>query len=314
MAHDLLAMAFDNSPRRSDPTLNQNIMNRAIEIGMDPYKDSKLFWIAEQSLKSKLPDEWMECTTEEGQVYYFNLRNEDSTWEHPALDHYRQLYQKVKRQQEIPDSPVKTPTLKEPLPDISISPRVPNSNSNSKTNSKSSAKEAWSVEKKKKSSPRGGKGGSESLSPRGTPVPGGAIKPSSSTLTALLDVPESPRLIAAHALKQKRDAEKLGGDAAFWRSRYELKETEVDALAKQVHNLEKDLQVNLLQGARLVDENHKLKLLQEEGAGKLRVKCTNILKHLAKVSYNMFCQVLNILSALEYSTPLNQIELFFYHI
>ena len=58
MAHDLLAMAFDNSPRRSDPTLNQNIMNRAIEIGMDPYQDSKLFWIAEQSLKAKLPDEW----------------------------------------------------------------------------------------------------------------------------------------------------------------------------------------------------------------------------------------------------------------
>jgi hypothetical protein len=61
MSHDLLAMAFDNSPRRSDPTLNQNIMNRAIEIGMDPYKDSKLFWIAEQSLKSKLPDEWYVC-------------------------------------------------------------------------------------------------------------------------------------------------------------------------------------------------------------------------------------------------------------
>ena len=285
MAHDLLAMAFDNSPRRSDPTLNQNIMNRAIEIGMDPYKDSKLFWIAEQSLKSKLPDEWMECTTEEGQVYYFNLRNEDSTWEHPALDHYRQLYQKVKRQQETPDSPIKTPTLKDPLPDIGVSPRSTNSNNNS--HSKSSGKEAWSVEKErkqKKTSPRGRRDLDSTESPRGTPGVG-AIRPSSSTVTALLDVPESPRLIAAHSLKQKRDAEKLGGDAAFWRSRYELKETEVDALAKQVHSLEKDLQVNLLQGARLVDENHKLKHLQDDGAGKLRVKSAIILKHLAKVSF-----------------------------
>jgi hypothetical protein len=70
MAHDLLAMAFDNSPRRSDPTLNQNIMNRAIEIGMDPYQDSKLFWIAEQSLKSKLPDEWYVDELSPVYIYY----------------------------------------------------------------------------------------------------------------------------------------------------------------------------------------------------------------------------------------------------
>jgi hypothetical protein len=208
----------------------------------------------------------MECTTEEGQVYYFNLRNEDSTWEHPALDHYRQLYQKVRRQQEAggAESAAKTPSTKDPLPDISVTPR-------GSLASKSSGKEAWSVDRKKKKSPRGG----STESPRGSAA--------TATATALLDVPESPRMVAAHVLKQKRDAEKLGGDAAFWRSRYELKETEADTLARQVHSLEKDLQVNLLQGARLVDENHKMKHLQEDNAGKLRVKSTNILKHLSKV-------------------------------
>jgi hypothetical protein len=211
----------------------------------------------------------MECTTEEGQVYYFNLRNEDSTWEHPALDHYRQLYQKVKRQQEASESPSQNASRQEQLPDISVTPRS--------ANSKTPGKEAWSVDRQKKSSKKSPRGSTES--PRA-----GAVKPNTSTVSALLEN-ESPRLVAAHALKQKRDAEKLGGDAAFWRSRYELKETEVDTLARQVQNLEKDLQVNLLQGARLVDENHKLKHVQDDNAGKLRVKSTQVLKHLAKVSW-----------------------------
>ena len=136
----------------------------------------------------------MECTTEEGQVYYFNLRNEDSTWEHPALDHYRQLYQKVKRQQNSSDSPVKNSTLQEPLPEINSTPR--------ESNSKSSGKEPLSVDKKKKS-PRG-----ITESPRES-----SIKPSTSTVSALLDTTESPRLVAAHALKHKERCRKT------WRRR-----------------------------------------------------------------------------------------------
>lgn len=164
MSHDLLAMAFDNSPRRSDAEQNQTIMNRAIEIGMDPFKDTKLFWIAEQSLKAKLPDEWMECQADDGQIYYFNLRNEDSTWEHPTLEHYRQLYAKVKKQQEV---------------------------------------EAKAIKR-----------GNSSLLPD--------IEPNSSRTDKI-----SPRGVAASSLKKKRDAEKLGGDATFWRTRYDLVESEV---------------------------------------------------------------------------------------
>ena len=95
---DLLSFAFDANAGESEAAQNQNVMRRAVEIGMDPYTDSKLFWIAEQSLKAKLPEEWIECKTDDGNTYYFNLRTEDSTWEHPSLDHYRQLYAKVKGQ------------------------------------------------------------------------------------------------------------------------------------------------------------------------------------------------------------------------
>jgi hypothetical protein len=169
--HDLLAMAFDRSPRRSDAEHNQNIMKRALEIGMDPYKDTKLFWIAEQSLKAKMPEEWIECKTEEGRTYYFNLRNEDSTWDHPSLDHYRQLYEKVKRQQQQAEQ---RQSKKHELPEISLRSSL------------------------------------------------------NDPITKSNDlVQQSPRTIAANLLKQKRDAEKMGGDATFWRTRYEMIEAEV---------------------------------------------------------------------------------------
>ena len=166
-SYDLLAMAFDKSPRRSDAEQNQTIMNRAIEIGMDPYKDSKLFWIAEQSLKAKLPDEWVECTDDDGRVYYFNLRNEDSTWEHPTLEHYRQMYAKVKKQQEVESKMANRESST--LPEIE-SRSIRSASSSSKV---------------------------------------------------------SPRGVAASTLKKKRDTDKLGGDATFWRTRYDMMESEV---------------------------------------------------------------------------------------
>jgi hypothetical protein len=165
--HDLLAAAFDKQQqahKNSDASRQQTVANRAVELGMDPAQDTKLFWIAEQSLKAKIPEEWIECHTDEGQLYYYNLRNEDSTWEHPSLDHYRQLYEKVKKQQ------TESRGTKTNLPEI----------------------------------------GSRDV----THESGQKTK-------------ESPRAVAAQALKQKKDAERLGGDVAFWRTRFEMMEAEV---------------------------------------------------------------------------------------
>jgi hypothetical protein len=161
--HDLLSAAFDKQQqtiKNNDASRQQTVTSRAIELGMDPIQDTKLFWIAEQSLKAKIPEEWIECHTDEGQTYYYNLRNEDSTWEHPALDHYRQLYEKVKKQQ------TESRGTKTNLPEIG-------SNEN--------------IQKPK----------------------------------------ESPGAVAAQALRQKKDAERLGGDVAFWRTRFEMMEAEV---------------------------------------------------------------------------------------
>jgi hypothetical protein len=195
--YDLLSAAFNkqSSSKRTAALTNQSITNRAIEIGMDPLKDQKLFWIAEQSLKAKLPEEWIECQTDEGQVYYYNLRNEDSTWEHPSLDHYRGLYEKVKKQQ----------------------------NDNQPSNRKSNLINLPEIGTKdsQQQSPRA-PGAAESTSSPVAVAPGGRNGSSPSPL--------SPNIVAANGLKQKKDAERLGGDAGFWRTRFEMMEAEVSPL------------------------------------------------------------------------------------
>lgn len=49
-----------------------------------------------QALRAPLPEGWQEATTEEGSMYYFNVEQNVSTWEHPLDDHFRQLYQQEK--------------------------------------------------------------------------------------------------------------------------------------------------------------------------------------------------------------------------
>lgn len=189
---DLLSSAFDQDNNKTGKAAhNQNVMNRVLELGMDPIKDQKLFWIAEQSLKAKLPEEWIECKTEEGQTYYYNLRNEDSTWQHPALDHYRTLYEKVKKQQN--DNLLRKSSVS--IPGTSTNPTNP------------------------------------------TNLPEIGVKDSQNSQQQ-----QSPRLlnsnssgtIAANLLKQKKDAERLGGDVTFWRTRFELMEAEV-SLSRHLH-------------------------------------------------------------------------------
>jgi centrosomal protein CEP164 len=208
--YDLLSTSFNKqvSSKGTAALNNQSIINRAIEIGMDPLKDQKLFWIAEQSLKAKLPEEWIECQTDEGQVYFYNLRNEDSTWEHPSLDHYRGLYEKVKKQQTESQSSNKKITN---LPEIGTKDPQ-NQSPRAAVGAVGLAAVALGTAESV-SSP---------VTPSATPAaPGGG---------RLLNGGGSG-IVAASALKQKKDAERLGGDASFWRTRFELMEAEVTSVA-----------------------------------------------------------------------------------
>ncbi|NXK87145.1 CE164 protein, partial [Formicarius rufipectus] len=63
-------------------------------IGIDPEKESELLWLARECLVAPLPADWKPCQDTTGDVYYFNFRSGQSTWEHPCDEYYRQLVTK----------------------------------------------------------------------------------------------------------------------------------------------------------------------------------------------------------------------------
>jgi centrosomal protein CEP164 len=69
----------------------------ALWIGMDPEKDKKLLWIAQEGIKAPLPTGWKEIRTKDtDEVYYYNFDDGTSSWDHPCDDQYRSLYNKHK--------------------------------------------------------------------------------------------------------------------------------------------------------------------------------------------------------------------------
>ena len=68
---------------------SEDVVNRAKELGI---VDKEYYWIAEESLRAPLEAEWIQCYTDEGYAYYWNSVTEVSSWEHPGLDYYKQLY------------------------------------------------------------------------------------------------------------------------------------------------------------------------------------------------------------------------------
>ncbi|XP_058519841.1 centrosomal protein of 164 kDa isoform X7 [Ochotona princeps] len=69
----------------------QEILEFAREIGIDPTKEPELMWLAREGIVAPLPMEWKPCQDITGDIYYFNFANGQSTWDHPCDEHYRNL-------------------------------------------------------------------------------------------------------------------------------------------------------------------------------------------------------------------------------
>ncbi|XP_075402766.1 centrosomal protein of 164 kDa isoform X4 [Tenrec ecaudatus] len=69
----------------------QEILEFAREIGIDPNKEPELMWLAREGIVAPLPMEWKPCQDITGDIYYFNFANGQSTWDHPCDEHYRNL-------------------------------------------------------------------------------------------------------------------------------------------------------------------------------------------------------------------------------
>ena len=94
----MVQMAFGNNQNNGQKSqippdlFRQGVIEHATSLGMDPAVDGAFLWIAEKSLLEPLPLHWIQLNTNEGDVYYYNQMNGESSWEHPKDDYYRKLF------------------------------------------------------------------------------------------------------------------------------------------------------------------------------------------------------------------------------
>ncbi|KAG5474487.1 hypothetical protein LSCM1_03273 [Leishmania martiniquensis] len=78
-----------------EPT-EEEVLEFADWIGMKLPEDSEYLWIAREGLKTPLPKEWKPCSTSDGEVYYFNFKTGESSWDHPMDGVFRQRFEREK--------------------------------------------------------------------------------------------------------------------------------------------------------------------------------------------------------------------------
>lgn len=84
----------------------EEIIEYAKWLGIDPIADKDLLYLAKEGLKvflnlilkAPLPPDWKPCqTADSNDIYYFNFRTGESTWEHPCDEYYKKLYEEAKK-------------------------------------------------------------------------------------------------------------------------------------------------------------------------------------------------------------------------
>ncbi|XP_061507748.1 uncharacterized protein MAL13P1.304 isoform X1 [Anopheles gambiae] len=72
-----------------EPT-NEEIIEYAVKIGIDPEKETSIIYLARQGLLHPLPDNWKPCYSKQVKAYYYYDRiTKKSQWEHPIDVLYR---------------------------------------------------------------------------------------------------------------------------------------------------------------------------------------------------------------------------------
>jgi len=76
------------------------VTEHALLLGIDPMADGEYLWIAEEALAADLPSPWIEMmdpTT--GKNYYYNEQSEESCWDHPLDEDYREMFKRLKKRE-----------------------------------------------------------------------------------------------------------------------------------------------------------------------------------------------------------------------
>ena len=74
---------------------DQEITEYAKWLGLDS-SEKDLFWIAKQALSVPIPAPWVQCQTDDGDVFFHNTKTKESVWDHPYDGFYKQAVKRYK--------------------------------------------------------------------------------------------------------------------------------------------------------------------------------------------------------------------------
>eukprot|EP00826_Nyctotherus_ovalis_P053365 TRINITY_DN6921_c0_g1_i1.p1 TRINITY_DN6921_c0_g1~~TRINITY_DN6921_c0_g1_i1.p1 ORF type:complete len:137 (+),score=24.30 TRINITY_DN6921_c0_g1_i1:156-566(+) len=83
-----------------EPT-EEEVGEYAAYLGINLRTDPEFLWIAREGLKASVPHPWRPCRTSEGDIYYFNFETNQSSWEHPLDQYYKDLYKSEKEKKTL---------------------------------------------------------------------------------------------------------------------------------------------------------------------------------------------------------------------
>ena len=84
-----------------EPT-KEEVDEYAVWLGMDLVKDQHFRWIATQGLKRPMLPGWKPCKTPDtGEIYYFNFKTGESSWDHPCDFYDKNLLLEEKRKRDV---------------------------------------------------------------------------------------------------------------------------------------------------------------------------------------------------------------------
>jgi len=75
----------------------REINSYAMQLGMDPTEDQEYLYLAKEGLKAAIPKPWTACRTKDGKIFYYNFETEESQWEHPLDQAYKEKFVEVKQ-------------------------------------------------------------------------------------------------------------------------------------------------------------------------------------------------------------------------
>eukprot|EP00924_Labyrinthula_sp_SR-Ha-C_P004470 snap_masked-scaffold_1-processed-gene-1.16-mRNA-1 protein AED:0.85 eAED:0.85 QI:0/-1/0/1/-1/1/1/0/888 len=76
--------------------LEKAVVEHAKYLGLDPVLDQGLLWIAKEALMAPIPEGWNQGLTDDGVPYYYNEEIQESKWEHPLDEKYKERVRQEK--------------------------------------------------------------------------------------------------------------------------------------------------------------------------------------------------------------------------